>query len=67
MDVGQTKIAAGVTKRKPFVVESQQVQHGGVQIMHVYTVLDCSKTEFVRCSVDRSAFDAAPASHIVNP
>ena len=47
MDVGQSKIASGVAVGELFVVETHQVHHGGMQVVHVDTVFDSLVAELV--------------------
>ena len=47
MHVGQPELAALVLERQPLVVEAQQVQHGGVQVVDVDAVLDDVEAEVV--------------------
>lgn len=44
------------------VIDAQQVQDGGMKIVHVESILHGVETEFVRCAVGSSALHAA-ASH----
>ena len=59
VDVGQTKIPTAVTVGESFVIESQQVQHCGVQIMDVDFVGDGSMSVFVGFAVGHPAANAA--------
>ncbi len=59
MHVGQAEIAAGVAVGQPFVVEAQQFQERGVQVVYVDLVLDGLEAEFVGGAVHLAAFDAA--------
>ena len=38
-NVGQAKVATGVTVREPLVVKAHQVQDGRVQVVHVDAIL----------------------------
>ena len=38
--VGQPEIAAGMSIRQPGVIETQQMQHGGVQIVYMHSTFD---------------------------
>jgi len=53
--VGQPEVAAGMPPRQPFMVQSQQMQHGGVQIMHRDSVLHGLESKVVGLSVDHAA------------
>ena len=46
-DVGQTEVAALETVGQPFVVDAQQMQHRGVQVVDVHDVFDGVVAEFV--------------------
>src|SRR5206468_11545840 len=59
MHVGQTEVAAGVAVRQALVIEAEQVQHGGVQVVNVDRVLDRLKTELVGRSIRLTAANAA--------
>ena len=48
MNVGQAEVAARVAVRKALVVESQQVEQRGVQVMHVNLVLLRAEAELGR-------------------
>ena len=61
-DVGQAKIAAGVAVRELLVVEAQEMENRGVQVVDVDAVFDRFEAELVGRAVDISAADAA-ASH----
>ena len=54
MHVGQTKIAAGVTVGQPFVVEAQQVQQRGVQVVDADSILDGAESEVVGRAVGQA-------------
>ena len=59
MHVGQAEVAAGVAVGELFVVEAQQVQDRGVQVVDVDLVLDRLEAELVGRAVDVAALDAA--------
>ena len=59
VDVGQAEVAAGVAVGEFFVVEAEELEHGGVEVVDVDTVLDGLESEFVGGAVDVSAFNAA--------
>ena len=58
MHVGQAEVAAGVAVGQAFVVEAQQVQQRGVQVVDADAVLDGAETEFVSRAVGQAPFDA---------
>ncbi len=55
MDVGQAKIASRMTIRKLFVIQPQQVQHGGVQVVHVNPVFNGAMAEIIGRTVRHTA------------
>ena len=59
MHVGQAEIAAGVAVCKTFVVEAEEFQQRGVQVVDVDWFLDRFETEFVGRSVDVAAAHTA--------
>src|SRR5438046_4191108 len=59
IDVGEPEIAAAVTEREPFMIEAEQMQEGGVQIVHVDLILDGAEAELVRRAVRHAATHAA--------
>ena len=62
MHVGQPVVAAAEAVGELFVVEAQEVQDGGVEVVDVDLVLQRVPAEFVGGSVDHAAADA-PARH----
>ena len=59
MNVGQAEVAAGVAVGELLVVEAEQVQDRGVQVVDVDRVLDGLEAELVGRAVDVAALDAA--------
>src|SRR5256885_1618234 len=47
VDISETEVAALEAERQPGVLEAQQVQDGGVDVVDVTTVLDGIEAEFV--------------------
>ncbi len=47
VDVGEAEIASGVAEGELFVVEADEFQQGGVQIVYVHGFFDSFETEFV--------------------
>ena len=45
--VGETEVAAGVAVGESLVVEAEEVEDRGVQVVHVDLVFDCEVPEFV--------------------
>ena len=58
-DVGEAEVAAGVAVGEAFVVEAQQVEHGGVQVVDAHGVLDRAEPELVGGAMSHAAPDAA--------
>ena len=54
---GQAEVAAGVAERERFVVEAEQVQDRGVQIVHAHDSFDGRRAEFV----GRAVTDSLPS------
>ena len=59
MYVRQTHIASAETEREPFVIQPQQMQDCGVQVVDGKRVFHGKHTQLVRCSVDRATLDAS--------
>ena len=51
MDIGQTKITTCVTECETAMIESQQVQNGRVEVMHVDRIFLHPVTDVIRLSV----------------
>ncbi len=58
MDVGEAKIATGVAEGESFVIEAEQVEDGGVHIVHVDLVLDGVVAEVVGLAKAEAGFHA---------
>ena len=56
----QPEIAAGVAVGEPLVIETQQVQHRGVQVVDVNRVLNRAKAEFIRGPSGLAATNSGP-------
>ena len=67
VDVGQAEVAAGVAVGELRVVEAEQVQDGGVQVVDVDRVLDGLEAEFVGRAVGWPPLTPPPASQTVKP
>ena len=59
LDIGQTEIAPRITIGEAFVIEAEEVQDRGVQIVDMDTFLDGAVAELVGGAVDVAPFDAA--------
>ena len=62
MDVGQAEVPAAVAVDQLFVVQAEEVQDGGVEIVDVDSVFDGLETKIVRAPVGHSSPDA-PTRH----
>ena len=57
--VGETEVASLMAIGQAFVVDSEEVETGGVKVVDVNFVFNDSETKLVRCSIGESAFNAA--------
>ena len=57
MHVGQSEVAAGLMKGEPFVIQAEQVQDRGLQVMDVDRILGDVEAEFVGGSVGLAGLD----------
>jgi hypothetical protein len=57
VDVGQSKVASGVAEGELLVIESEQVEDRGMEVVDVDFVFDGLEAEFIRGAMDRAAFD----------
>ena len=67
VDVGQTEITPGVAVGETLVVESEQVQEGGVQVMNAGRLLDRLETEVIGRSVSDPAANSTPSQPDAEP
>src|SRR5262245_34613642 len=51
VDIGQASLDAIVIKRQPHVIDSQQVQKGGVKIVNVHGILGRLPADLVRSAI----------------
>ena len=58
MHIRQTEVAAGVAECEAFVVEAQQMQNRGMQVVHVNSLFDRIPAEFISGTVYIAALDA---------
>ena len=58
-DVGEAEVAAVVEVSEAFVVEAEEVEDGGVEIVGVHGVIDCLEADLVGGAVGHAAFYAA--------
>jgi len=59
MHVGQAEVAAASAECQPLVIETQEVQDRGVQVVHRADVLDRIDSQFVGRADQGAAFRAA--------
>ena len=59
VDVGQAEVSAGVVEGELFVVQAQQVQNGGLQVVNVDGIFDDMEAEFIGGSQSHTLFDSA--------
>jgi len=57
--IGQAEVATRVTKRESLVIQPEQVQNGGVKIVHVDRVFFNLIADVIGLSVNHSALHAA--------
>lgn len=65
MHVRQAEVPPLISVDQPFVVQPQQVQDGGLQVMHVDRRLDDAVAELISLAVDMPGPNAAPAIQMV--
>src|SRR3712207_1819933 len=58
VNISQTKVASGVTIRKPLVVDAELMKNCCVQIVDGHAVLDGFEPKLVRSAVCESTFNA---------
>ena len=58
MHVGEAALDAVVGEGELFVVEAEEVEHGGVQVMEGMDVLGCLEAEFVGGAMADAGLDA---------
>ena len=61
-DVRQTKVSAGETVRESFVIQSEKVEHGGMEIVDVHPIFNGVVADLIRGAVDFSSLHA-PSGH----
>ena len=59
MDIGESAINAVVVEAEFFVIETEQMQRGGVKIVAIGRVLCSFEPEVVGATIDGTTFDAA--------
>ena len=63
LDVGQAEVAAAVLEGQLLVVDAEQPEHGGAQIVDVDNVIGGAIAQLVGCAAGRPALDAAGHEH----
>ena len=58
VDVGESALNTVVVENEFFVIETKEVEHGGVQVMEGMDVFGCLKSEFVGGTMADAGFDA---------
>src|SRR5579863_797438 len=58
-NIGQPEVAATVTVRKLCMVDSQQIENGGVNVVDMHRLVDHLPAEIIRRTVGHSALDPA--------
>ena len=61
MNVGEAKVATGIPVGQLFVIKSQQMKDGGLEIVNVDFVLDRGKAKVVGSPVNRTSLYPASA------
>src|SRR5438067_9501613 len=59
MDVREAKIAAGVMERESLMIEAEQMQNRGLQIVNVNRLLDDVKPQLVSLTIGDAGFHSA--------
>jgi len=65
--VGQPALNTVVVETQPFVVESHEVQNGGVEIADAGDIHDGSLTQFIRRAAAEAGLHVGTASQMVKP
>ena len=67
MDVGQADVSSTVAVGEVGVVDTQQVEHVGMQIVHGQFVFNDPVAVFVGGAVNRAPLMPPPAIHMLKP
>ena len=59
VDVGEAEVAAGVAVGELFVIDAEQVEDGGVEVVDVHSIFNGVESDFVSGADDLSALDAS--------
>ena len=63
MNIGQPKITTGVSICQAFMIDTKQVQNGGMQIMNVHSVSSRVVSVIVGFTISEAGLQAAPREH----
>ena len=58
MDIGKAALEAVMKEGEAFMVEAEEVEHGGVEVMEGMDVLGCLEAEFVGGAMADTGLDA---------
>lgn len=58
MDVGEAALDAVVVEGEPLVVDAEEVEHGGVEVVPVHWLFDCFVTDVVGRAVREAMLKA---------
>ena len=67
MHVSEAEVAARAAESQLLVIEAEELQNRGVEIVNVNFVFRGRETVFVRRTVNDAAFDAAAGHHMLKP
>ena len=68
MHVGEAEVATGVPVGQAFVIDTQKMQDGGLEIMHSDNVLGDVVSQFITCTMNHAALDSRTGHpRTVNP
>jgi hypothetical protein len=60
LDPGELGLKAIEFNGEPFVIDTQQIKDGGMQIMDAYLVADSAQPEFIGFPITDASLDATP-------
>src|SRR4051794_25000603 len=63
-DAGQADVEALELEREALVIDTEQMEHGGVKIVDADGVFFGRIPEFIGCSVSHAAADSAAGGHV---
>src|SRR5436190_848174 len=59
LNIREPEIAPIISISQLFMIETEDLQDGRVQVMHMNFILHRGPAKFIRCAVDGSTFDAS--------